>query len=205
MFYNQYRWLLPSLLFSCLLLVTRVAYTGSITFAFLLWNLFLAILPLYFSYRCGIAATKRSTIGFALLWLLFFPNAMYITTDLFHLHEHSDSPLWFDLLLLLSFALNGVVLGFISLTTIEKLMCGYVRQRYIGLLIFALLFLCGYGIYLGRYERWNSWDIITAPFALCADVVQHIIHPFRHIEVWLLSTLFGCWMFVLYRYVKRVA
>lgn len=204
-FIRSYRWLIPSILFCLILLVVRMIYTQSFTFIFLIWNLFLAVLPLYFAYRVEGEGSKRKVWLYAVLWLLFFPNAMYITTDLFHLHERVECPLWFDLLLLLSFAINGLMFGFMSLSKIEKLMNGYMKKQYILPVVFIFLCLSGYGIYLGRYLRWNSWDIVTAPFSLMADVGNHVIHPFRNREVWLLSLLFGSWMFVLYRYIKRLS
>ncbi len=204
-FYNKYKWLVPSVAFCVLLLITRVMYTGNITFVFLIWNLFLAVLLLYFTYRMEISGNKKAVWCYAMLWLLFFPNAMYITTDLFHLHERVDSPLWYDLLLLLSFAFNGILIGFLSLASIEKLLIGYLPHKVVAPVIFIILCMSGYGIYLGRYLRWNSWDIIAAPFALFWDIARHIIHPFRNMEVWLLSLLFGCWMFVLYKYIRKLS
>ena len=84
-------------------------------------------------------------------------------------------------------------------------MNGYMKKHYILPVVFIFLCLSGYGIYLGRYLRWNSWDVVAAPFSLMADVSNHVIHPFRNREVWLLSLLFGSWMFVLYRYIKRLS
>ncbi len=204
-FSRKYRWLLPSSFFCVALLIARVVYTGHITFAFLIWNLFLAVLPLYFSYKVLVAGNKKAVLAYVAMWLLFFPNAMYITTDLFHLRERPECPLWLDMLILLSFALNGLLYGFLSLSNIEKLMNGYIRKQYIMPMIFLFLCLSGYGIYLGRYLRWNSWDVVTAPFGLFADMANHVVHPFRNVEVWTLSLLFGTWLFVLYRYIRRVA
>src|SRR5688572_16253822 len=100
-FYRRYKWLMPSLAFSTVLLLARIVYTGNLTFAFLPWNLFLALLPLYFTHKIENAASKMTVLGYSCCWLLFFPNAMYITTDLFHLRERFDIALWYDLLLLL--------------------------------------------------------------------------------------------------------
>ena len=203
-FIQKYKWLQPSLSFSGLLIICRVVYTGHLTFAFLTWNLFLAVLPLYFSHKAGTANSRRSGWLFAALWLLFFPNAMYIITDLFHLRERGDIPLWYDLLLILSAALNGVVLGFISLRKIERWMVGYIDKKYLSVLIFVILVLCGYGIYLGRYERWNSWDIITNPVSLASEIFYHVIHPYRNADIWILSAAFGTWMFLIYKQLSRI-
>lgn len=203
-FYKTYNWLMPSLAFNVVLIIGRVMYTGELTFAFLLWNVFLAVLPLYYTYRMQQETAPRVQWIYAALWLLFFPNAMYIVTDLFHLREREEIPLWYDLLLLLSAGLNGVVMGFVSLRSIERWLHGKLAARYIPFIIFALLLLCGYGIYLGRYMRWNSWDIVVQPFALFMNIGYHIIHPFRNAEVWLLSLLFGIWMYVLYAFIRRL-
>jgi uncharacterized membrane protein len=203
-FIQKYKWLQPSLFFSGSLIACRVLYTGHLMFAFLIWNLFLAVLPLYFSHKAETANSRHKGWLFATLWLLFFPNAMYILTDLFHLRERGDIPLWYDLLLILSAALNGVVLGFISLRKMERWMVGYINRKYLSLLIFVILVMCGYGIYLGRYERWNSWDVITNPISLAADIFHHVIHPYRNADIWILSAAFGTWMFLVYKQLAKV-
>jgi uncharacterized membrane protein len=201
-FVRAYKWLWPSLAFTVLLIIGRVVYTFQFTFLFLIWNLFLAILPLWFSHKLE-TALGRKAWAYAGLWLLFFPNAMYIVTDLFHLRQREEIPMWYDLLLLLSAALNGVIMGFHSLHTIERWLSGFIRRRYISVVVFQLLYLCGYGIYLGRYERWNSWDIISNPFSLLLSMMRHVIHPFRNMDIWTLSTAFAIWMYLLYRYLPK--
>ena len=203
-FTEKYKWLLPSLCFSGMLIVCRVLYTGHLTFLFLLWNLFLAALPLYFAHRVHLANSSRKGWLFAALWLLFFPNAMYITTDLFHLYQREYIPLWYDLLLILSAALNGVVLGIISLQKMEQWLVGFIDKRYLSFIVFLVFVMCGYGIYLGRYERWNSWDIVTNPFGLAGDIIHHVIHPFRNKDIWILSAAFGTWMFLIYQQLVRL-
>jgi uncharacterized membrane protein len=152
----------------------RVVYTGHSGWTWLYWNLFLAWVPL------GIAllvydASRRGARGLTLLaggavWLLFFPNAPYIVTDLTYLRDFDDAPIWFDTALAFSAAWVGLALGFISL----YLMQAVVRRRFghLGGWAFAaaVLALSSFGIYLGRFERWNSWDVVTQPNALLADV-----------------------------------
>lgn len=120
-FFKTYRWLLPSLLFTLGLLTLRVIAARSFVFIFLPWNLFLAGLPLLLSYGIQQYQTKNPLLAWVCggLWLLFFPNALYITTDLFHLRERTPVPLWCDLLLLLSAAFNGALNGFLSLSRME--------------------------------------------------------------------------------------
>lgn len=203
-FLKKYNWLIPSALFSVAMILSRNIYTSNVVFIFLLWNLFLAVVPLYFSHK---ALQAKKNIYIWMLsgaWLLFFPNAMYIVTDLFHLRERPDAPLWFDLLLLFSTALNGIIMGFLSLYNIEKLLVRYVSRKVSYPIVFLFFVLCGYGVYLGRYERWNSWDVITQPYGLLYDIAYDIVHPFRNKQVWALSASFAMWMFLLYRMIFSV-
>ena len=138
-------------------------------------------------------------------WLLFFPNAMYIITDIFHLRERPGIPEWYDLLILFSAAMSGVIVGFLSLQNVEQYLNTRIDKKYIPWVILSFFLLCGYGIYLGRYLRWNSWDIITQPVSLLTDIKQDILHPIRNDQSWMLSTLFGIWLYILYKYFKRLS
>lgn len=199
-FKHKYKWLLPMLSFPITLILMRVIHTRTITFAFLPWNLFLAFLPLVFSHWLQKTSDKLSAWCMFGLWLLFFPNAMYIVTDLFHLYDSDTAPRWFDLLLLFSAALTGVLMGMSSLSNIEKFLRGKLHPKLLHVAIFGIFLLCGYGIYLGRYLRWNSWDIFTQPFGLVLDIAHDVRHPFRAMETWALTSLFATWLFLLYRY-----
>ncbi len=203
-FYKKNKWLLPSLAFSLLLVVARIIKTQELTFAFLVWNLFLAILPLYFSWKARNSVSKHVFITWLLLWLLFFPNAMYIVTDIFHLKQRQGIPLWFDLVVLSSAAINGMVYGMLSLHNIEVRLRQMISKRLTELMTVLAFLLCGYGIYLGRYLRWNSWNIITSPFRLLCDMIHHVIHPFENQSIWMVTIVFGVWMYLMYGFVKRV-
>jgi len=196
--------MIPSIAFTLLLIIIRIISTHTLVFIFIPWNIFLAVLPLYFSYNAVKATNNKVMYLCIVLWLLFFPNAMYIVTDLFHLRERRLAPLWYDLLILFSAAMNGVTMGFVSLYNIEKWLKLKVQPKYIVTIIFSIFLLCGYGIYLGRYLRWNSWDVVAQPLSLFADIVYDIRHPFRNIEIWSLSLLYGLWLFLLYQYVSKL-
>lgn len=202
-FITKHRHLLLSMLFTLFLIGFRMIYTGNYVFAFIIWNTFLAIVPLYFSEKLKDAG-RRPAYLYAAVWLLFFPNAMYIITDLFHLRNRALIPVWYDLVILFSAAVNGIIAGFISLHNVEQWLKQKLHIRRTHLLIIPLMLLCAYGIYLGRYERWNSWDIVAQPFALFSEMAYHIFHPFHNKECWLLTLIFGSWMYLLYSYSKRL-
>jgi uncharacterized membrane protein len=203
-FISKYKWLQPALMFTLALLAGRMAYASRFTFLFIPWNLFLAIVPLYFSHRLSTATTPGRAAIYIALWLLFFPHAMYIVTDLFHLRQRIGIPMWYDLLILLSAAMTGVIMGFLSLREVERYLQRTIKAGYVPWVIFCAFLLCGYGIYLGRYLRWNSWDIVVQPVDLLSDIAYNIIHPLRNKECWTLTLLFGLWMHILYTYFKRL-
>jgi uncharacterized membrane protein len=197
----------------CLVLsIVRVFYSATPTFLFLNWNLFLAFIPWALSSMLIVyPQLQQKKLAVACLlgtWLLFFPNAPYILTDLFHLKLALGMPIWFDLLLILSFAWVGLLFGFMSLWDIEKILKRYlVTSRLKGLLRYrlsiplfssALLFIGSFGIYLGRYLRWNSWDIIAEPFALIYDIGDRFINPFEHPRTWGVTLFMGLFLNVVY-------
>ena len=184
------------------LIFFRLIATGEPHFFFLIWNLILAWIPLLFS-RMIVNANNNKAGNFKLaclffLWLLFFPNAPYIITDLFHFHQRPLVPLWFDLVLILSFAWNGLMLGFISLMHIHDLLSERFNSFKSLIMVFALLVLCGFGIYLGRYKRWNSWDMFTNPYQLITDIGDRLIHPMDHLRTVGMTVLFSIFLIVNY-------
>ena len=144
----------------------------------LLWNLFLAAIPLGWSAAFSAAMTRGrpawATLWFA-LWILFLPNAPYLLTDLIHLTPKPNVPQWYILAMLLSCAATGTLLGYISLmevhATIERRFGFYAGW----LLASSSLMLCGFGIYLGRFLRWNSWDAFTHPLLFVRTVVGQFV------------------------------
>ncbi len=201
-FIQKFKWLWLQLFFTICLIAGRIVHTSHLTFVFITWNLLLAFLPLLFSYLTLNSKSKPRSIFFAVLWLIFFPNSIYIVTDLIHLEDRGDIPFWYDLLLLFSAALNGLVLGFVSLHQVEQWLRTHINRGYIRLIIFILLFGCGFGVYLGRFHRWNSWDVVAQPLLLLEDIASQVLHPFHNIQGWLLSLFFAWWMFVAYQYFR---
>lgn len=177
--------------FSCFLcfglVLFRVFFTGSSMFLFLVWNLFLAAIPWMLTRLVSLRPRFKKPFILVLImstWLLFFPNAPYILTDLFHLRISQKMPIWYDLLMILSFAWTGLLFGFFSLWDIEKILKERFHNSMVKCCAMLLLFIASFGIYIGRYLRWNSWDIVTSPQPLVYDIGHRIIHPLEHPQTW---------------------
>jgi uncharacterized membrane protein len=194
--------LLASSLLCAAMVFARVWHTASLGFAFLLWNLFLAWIPLvsaaalYDRNRRGTATWKLLCLG--AFWLLFYPNAPYILTDLIHLVEHPAGLVWFDLLLIASTAWTGLLLGFVSLAMVQSV----IRSRVGSLSSWAFVALVSglgaFGICLGRFERWNSWDVVTRPHTLFSDVLDKLVDPFAHAQTVAVTLVLGAFLMVSY-------
>lgn len=174
--------ILLSTLFALALFSLRVFQSYAIAYGNLIWNLFLAWLPLIFSIWAAALYMKRPERRWVIifpgfLWLIFFPNAPYIITDFLHLKDRPGIPIWYDILMLAAFAWTGFFLAIASLRTMQQL----VRDRFGWLVswIFAggVLTLAGVGIYLGRFSRWNSWDIFFSPKEIFYDVAVRVTNP----------------------------
>jgi uncharacterized membrane protein len=195
--------LLALLSISCLICLVleiyRIRVSGNHRFKFLIWNLFLAAIPLMITNAMILLHEKSYIRWFIGLgsWLLFFPNAPYILTDLFHLKGRDDMPLWFDTAILISFAWTGLMMGFISLMDIQKMITKKIGH-WSWIPISAFIFIGSFGIYLGRFLRWNSWDIITHPKGLALDMLQILIHPMQHGRVYAVTLVFGTFLFISY-------
>jgi uncharacterized membrane protein len=194
-----------SLALSFALITLRILITRQVLFVGLLWNLFLAALPFGLSAAMRLAARPpgaRLLLPVGAVWLLFFPNAPYLITDLFHLEPRPGVPYWYDLALIMSCAWNGMMLGFASLLDMHAL----VRQRlgfWAGwLFVTVALGLSAFGVYLGRYLRYNSWNIFSNPFALFYDIIQRLLHPFHNWQTWGVTVVFWAFLLIAYATVR---
>ncbi|NDV66652.1 DUF1361 domain-containing protein [Bacteroides sp. 224] len=197
-------------LFCFALTILRHGYSDTKAFLFLNWNLFLAFIPWLLTTWLIIhpkIQQNKIIVGLVIcVWLLFFPNAPYILTDLFHLRLKLSMPIWFDLVLILSFAWTGILFGFFSLWDIERILSKYLKQKYITMVSVSLLFLSSFGVYLGRYLRWNSWDIIQNPFGLAFDISDRFLNPFAHSRTWGMTIFMGLLLCILYfsfKFIKK--
>ncbi|MCB9430574.1 MAG: DUF1361 domain-containing protein [Ardenticatenaceae bacterium] len=165
-------------LLAVLLVIVRWLLVGNFTFDFMVWNLFLAWLPLLFAAMAWRWWEKRPfSLLYTTLWLLFFPNAPYILTDFIHLRQRGGVPIWFDFLLLLAFALAGLYVGLLSLDWLHRLVAGE-NGRFLGwLFVLTTLSLSSFGVYMGRFWRWNSWDMLLRPTAVLTHLAHTLTDP----------------------------
>ena len=192
--------LVASSMLSVTLFLLRSMHIGAPVYFFLNWNLFLAWLPLFAASVAwllqGNAQRPRlRVVPILVLWLLFFPNAPYIVTDLMHLKPHDGVPLWFDVIMLTSYAWNGLMVGFVSLWIVQGLLTRWFgfAAGWLGALL--ALGLAAFGVYLGRFERWNSWDVFTQPELLFRQIFNGILNPADNINAIVITLLF-CGMLV---------
>jgi uncharacterized membrane protein len=174
--------LVTSSLVSVALLAVRVMVTGSGRLTFLLWNLFLAWLPLGFAWLIYLRIKKKPAVDWKLgvlflAWLGFLPNAFYLTTDLIHLQSSGEVGLLYDTAMIVSFVLNGLVLGYLSLFLVQRVIKKYTNAQTAFWAAQFVLLLSAFAIYLGRYLRWNTWDIIINPLGLAFDISDRIVNP----------------------------
>jgi len=164
------------------LVAGRVFLSRHPGYAFLIWNLALAWVPLglalavYLGYR---ARWPRPLLGVAAaLWLLFLPNAPYIVTDYVHLWwGHDGAPAWFDALAITAYAVTGLLLGFASLYLVQAVAHCLLGDRMTWLLVHGTLALSSIGIYLGRYQRMNSWDALRDPLRIPVMIAERLTDP----------------------------
>jgi len=173
------------------------------TYANLIWNLFLAWLPFLFSltsillYRIAPKHWWLLIIpGF--MWLVFFPNAPYIVTDFFHLEKRPHIPLWYDILLLTTFSWTGIFLALASLRSMQGLVKTHMGTPLSWIFAASALSLAGLGIYLGRFERWNSWDLLFQPRIILSDIAHRMVNPFNNIGFFAFTILFTAFLLVCY-------
>ncbi len=185
------------------LFIFRAYLSRTWTFSFLFWNLFLAWLP----YLCSLLAVTLHQRYPRRWWLLlipilisvaFFPNAPYIITDFVHLAERPPVPLWYDIGMLTSFAWTGIVLGSYALRILQNILRVGVGSLLSRVFALGVLGCSGMGIYMGRFLRWNSWDLVTQPQAVLYDIAIRLRHPLGNKETYGVTLLYAALMFIFY-------
>ena len=199
---NQRRGSVAGMLLWCLLLLAYRSHlavhsygeNGEKSSRGLAWNLFLAVVPLLWSAAFQAATARRRPVlagVFFLLWLLFLPNAPYLLTDVLHLKPDADVPLWYLLAVLLSCAGTGVLLGYFSLLTVHAVVEKKYGRRAGWAVAVCSLLLCGFGIYLGRFLRQDSWDVMVHPVRFFSALTAHLSSAGTQPQPLIVTLVFG--------------
>ena len=192
------------------MIAVRVLYTGSSDHTAIAWNLFLAWIPFVLALCVSGRATADRTEGLAaiaLLWLVFLPNAPYLVTDLKYVGQSDRVPVLYDVLLLSAAAWTGLLLGLTSVLLMHTTGRRYVSAGRAWALVVAVLALSSFGIYLGRIQRWNTWDVVSRPGALFHAGWRGALHPLDHPRPFAMTILFTFFLvatyLVLYSFATR--
>lgn len=198
-------------LFSLLLLVIlslvavffhliRIYFNAPVDFS-MDWNLFLSWIPLIAAF-IGNSLTKRyghipiTLILISLFWLAFFPNAPYMVTDLAHLAvDYQRDLTWHDTIMLFFYAEVSLFNGLVSLYWIHQAWRQVFSRRTSTIMFFACLPLAGFGVYLGRVRRMNSWDIIHQEPKF---IIDHVVDSLSDRTAWVFSVEIGALLGILY-------
>ena len=191
--------------FTISLILVRIFYAESLTYVFFVWNLFLASVPLLLSSLLIQTSKRKVQLLLFSGWLLFFPNALYIITDLVHLKVRNNIPLWFDVILIFSAAINGLIMAYLSLEQIEFFLQTKFNNYTTKTILFACLSLASFGVFIGRFLRLNSWDILTNSSVIALDIVPYFVDPFHHSHTWAMTIILTSFFCIFYFTIKKIA
>jgi uncharacterized membrane protein len=185
------------------LFLGRVYLSHGATYRFLVWNLFLAWIPYVSSLLAAWLHQTRPRQWWLLVllggvWLLFFPNAPYIITDFLHLQMRWAVPMWYDTVLIAAFSWTGLFLGIFSLRAMQSLVRAFLGPAISWLFVLGALVASSLGIYIGRFLRWNSWDLLLHPQSIWTDVTVRLANPLVYRQTFGVTVLFAAFLLVCY-------
>lgn len=184
--------------------VLRVIIWGKMSLIYILWNILLAFIPFFISFiLLSLSKEKKLSkiifiVGF-ILWMLFIPNAPYIVTDFIHLGEIRSVPMIYDVFLIFSSASVGLMLGFHSFFHIEQIIKTKYSPRVTSLIMSLIMIIISFGIYLGRFMRFNSWDVFVNHTSLIKNVWKIFSQSTANTEVYLYTGLFFFFLSLSYK------
>jgi uncharacterized membrane protein len=205
---KSYRIIFPKdivilLTLAILLIAFRALVLHMTSFLYLIWNLFLAGLPfvvssLLVSYARQKKISRIVYILGGIVWLLLLPNAPYMITDLIHITEGHSLHFFYNTLLFFSSAIVGLLFFLYSLSHIEELLRMKFSQKKTIWMLMGIIFLASFGVCLGRFFRFNSWDTITQPLSLFKNIFTILSLPQSYTHVYTLTGAFFIFLVLSY-------
>ncbi len=177
------------------LLLLRSLEARNLRYGFLVWNLFLAWLPLLFAWALimRLRTTRWATplnLLLTVLWIGFLPNSFYLVTDLIHLKPTGEVSVLYDAVLMCSFIFNAYIAGYLSLYLLHRQLLKRLGAEKAHFIIAAVIAACGFAIHLGRTLRWNTWDVIINPIGLSFDIIDRLIRPASYPQAFITTIIF---------------
>ena len=188
------------IILAVILNVLRVILFDKYSFIYILWNILLALIPFLISSILLFYSDKKKlnksffVIG-GFFWLIFLPNAPYVVTDLIHIGVVRAVPVLYDSILLFTSAWASLLLGMYSIYQMEKIILSRYNKKITDISIFIILLLTSFGIYLGRFLRFNSWEIFTSPVSLFQKMLKIFSYSTYHIEALIYIPLFFVFLY----------
>ena len=193
---KKYKGLLFFMLVYWIICLLMLISNISFLYVMLSWNILLATLPLVlieFSLRLNKKNKFVWAIIFGILWLIFFPNSVYMITDFIHIsndklvwYEASarytinngtmysfDIMQWVKLMVIGIGVVYGLLVGMESLNVFYRFLNQKIPKPISCLIIAGVSLLSGFGVYIGRFLRFNSWDLLM-PWSLLREVLTNI-------------------------------
>jgi len=182
--------------------VGRALWSGHVRHFFLMWNLFLAWIPFLCALVMAAMHYRRAAawqyIIPLLVWILFFPNAAYLVTDLGNLNEFPPVSFWYDVAFFAAMAWTGLLLAVASLQIVQRMVKESLGVAQSWIAVMVVIGLNSVGIYLGRFLRWNSWDVFTDPLSVLQDALTPFLHPIAYRQPVAIMIVFSALLFVCY-------
>lgn len=192
--------IIPILLFAIILNILRIFLFGTHSFVYILWNIFLAIVPFLISIFVSSRINNKNfynpifIVGF-LVWLLFLPNAPYVITDFIHLGEIRAVPVMYDIVLLFVSSIASLLFGLYSMEYMENVFINKFSVKTAKKIMFFVILFSSFGIYLGRTLRFNSWDFFFNYHSLFQSIFEIFTRPGKHINAYFYTIIF---FFIIY-------
>jgi uncharacterized membrane protein len=107
-------------------------------------------------------------------------------------------PYWYDIAFFATFAWTGLLLAVASLQIVQRMVRQSVGLFWSWIVVLIVVALNGVGIYLGRFLRWTSWDVVTDPLSVMQDAITPCLHPMTNRQPVAIIIVFSAMLLVVY-------
>jgi uncharacterized membrane protein len=106
--------------------------------------------------------------------------------------------MWYDTVLIAAFSWTGLFLGIFSLRAMQSLVRAFLGSILSWLFVLGALLASSLGIYIGRFLRWNSWDLLLHPQNIWTDMTVRLAKPLVYRQTLAVTVLFAAFLLVCY-------